>query len=89
MSGYRELMRRKLLEDVYDRMTPEEKRLFIQLTMQNRDHQKILQALQSQQTQLQQIHRSQSWLQDFGANIAGNAVWDGAAWLLSRLIKRL
>ena len=33
MSGYRELMRRKLLEDIYNKMSPEEKRTFIQLTL--------------------------------------------------------
>ena len=31
----RELMRRKLLEDMYDRMSEEEKRTFVQLTLQD------------------------------------------------------
>ena len=32
------LMRRKLLEQMYDRMTDEEKRLFVMMTMQNRSN---------------------------------------------------
>ena len=82
-------MRRKLLEQMYDRMTPEEKRLFVQMTMEDRSHEEILQALQSQGHTLEQIKQGQSWLSDFGANIAGNAVWDGAVWLLAKLLKRL
>ena len=45
MSGYRELMRRKLLEQMYDKMSDEEKRTFVQLTMQNKDHTEIMSAL--------------------------------------------
>ena len=72
-------------------MTPEEKHLFVQLTMQNKGRDEILQALQQNQ-QLADISKkvnSQSWLSDFSSNIAGNAVWDGLVWIASRLIKKL
>ena len=49
----------------------------------------ILRALQSQDRKLDEIRKSQSWLSDFGANIAGNAVWDGAVWLVSKLLRKL
>lgn len=32
---------------------------------------------------------TRTWLSDFGSNIAGNAVWSGALWLLSKLVKKL
>lgn len=89
MSGYRELMRRKLLEQIYDRMSPEDKRTFVQLTMQNKSHEEIMQALQIQNQKLDQIRRSQSWLYDFGANVAGNAVWESLQWLGSRILRIL
>jgi hypothetical protein len=41
---------------------------------------------------LQDIDRkvsSRHWLADFSSNIAGNAVWDGAVWLVSRLLRKL
>ena len=85
--SYRELLKRKLLENVYAKMSDEEKRTFVQLTMQDRDHHEIMQALQELRQRVDTNHHS--WLSDFGANIAGNAVFDGAVWLLSRLIKRL
>ena len=80
------LMRRKLLESIYDRMTDEEKRLFIQMTLQQRSADEIKKALQEQSAQLQDLrHRQQSFSQDFLSNILGNATWDGALWLVSRL----
>lgn len=92
MNAYRELMRRKLLEEMYDKMSPEEKQTFVQLTMKDADHQEIMQALQDQHEAIGNIQEkvnSHGWLSDFSSNVAGNAVWDGAVWLVSRLIKKL
>jgi hypothetical protein len=82
------LMRRKLLEDIYGRMTDEEKRLFIQMTLQQRSTDEIKKALQEQSAQLQDLRRrQQTFSQDFLSNILGNATWDGALWLLNRLVR--
>lgn len=82
------LMRRKILEDIYDRMTDEEKRLFIQMTMEKKSHSEIMSALQQQQEQLRILgKRQQTFAEDFASNIAGNAVWDGLLWLAKRLFK--
>lgn len=92
MSVCRELMRRKLLEEIYDSMTPEDKRTFVQLTMENKDYREIMQALQAQRQQIAEVDRKvsrQTWLSDFSSNIAGNAVWDGFVWLVSRLIRKI
>ena len=83
------LMRRKLLEDIYDRMTDDEKKLFVQMTMQQKSNEDILKALQQQSLQLQDLRqRQQTFGQDFASNILGNATWDGALWLLGKLFKR-
>ena len=87
MAGYRELMRRKLLESIYDKMSPEEKRTFVQLTMQNKSHEEIMQAIQNLNKKVDANRHS--WLSDFGANIAGNAAFDGAVWILGKLIGKL
>ena len=82
------LMRRKLLEDIYERMTDDEKKLFVQMTMQQRSADEILAALQQQSAQLQDLRqRQQTFGQDFASNILGNATWDGAVWLLGKLFK--
>lgn len=39
--------------------------------------------------ELEDIKRRQSWWLDFSSNIAGNAVFDGFVWLVSKLIKKL
>jgi len=83
------LMRRKLLEDIYDRMTDEEKKLFVQMTMQQKSSDEILKALQQQSAQIEDLRRrQQTFGEDFASNILGNATWDGALWLFGKLFKR-
>lgn len=92
MSAYRELMRRKLLEDIYDGLSPEDRRTFIQLTMEDKGWQEIAQSLHRQENQIADIHEKvskQTWFSDFSSNIAGNAVWDGLVWLGSRVLRKL
>lgn len=82
------LMRRRLLEEIYDRMTDEERKLFVQMAMQDRSSGEILQALQRQSAQLDDLRqRQQTFGEDFASNIAGNAAWDGAVWLIRRLAR--
>ncbi len=90
MNAYRELMRRKLLEEIYDGLSDEDKRTFIQLTMQDKSWSEIAQALQHQGREIDEIHEKvskQTWLSDFSSNIAGNALWDGLVWLGTKLIR--
>lgn len=92
MNAYRQMMRRRLLEQMYDRLSPEEKRTFLHLSAQDSPAERILQALQSQNQEIGEIHRkvaNQTWLSDFSSNIAGNAVWDGIIWIGRALVKRL
>lgn len=89
---YRGIMRMKLLEEIYDKMSPEDKRTFVQLSMQDKSSEEILQALQKQENHIVDINEKVSrktWLSDFSSNIAGNAVWDGLAWISSHLLRRL
>lgn len=82
------LMRRKLLEGIYDRMTDEEKRLFIQMTMQQRSADDIMKTLQQQSAQIADLRkRQQTFGEDFASNILGNATWDGVMWLVGRLAR--
>lgn len=80
------LMRRKLLEQMYDRMTDEEKKLFVQMSMQQKSAGDIMEAIRQQSSQLQDIsRRQQTFGEMFASNVAGNAAWYGAVWLLRRL----
>ena len=84
------LARRQLLERIYSKMSDDEKRLFIQMTMQQRSTDDILKALQSQSAQLQDLRkRQQTFGEDFASNIAGNAAWDGLVWLAKSVSKLL
>ena len=85
--NYRALMRRKFLEQMYDKLSDEDKRLYVQMAMQDKDHREIMQALNSLSRKADKNHHS--FALDLGANIAGNAVWDSVIWLGSRLLRRL
>ena len=89
MGGYREYMRRKLLEELYDKMDENEKRTFVQLTMQDKDHKEIMDALNSQKADIEQIKRKQNWITDFGSDVAANFLTDGIIWLGARLFRKL
>lgn len=81
-------LRRQLLERIYNKMSDDEKRLFVQMTMQNKSHTEIMAALQQQQAQLAKLQRTQQTFgQDFLSNVAGNAAWEGLVWLTRRLFR--
>ena len=94
------IARRQLLERIYDRMTDEEKKTFVMMTMQQRSaeeiadaiaerrHREEMQAIYDQSAQLNELRRrQQNFGESFASNIAGNAAWAGAEWLIRRLSK--
>ena len=85
------LMRRKLLEQMYDRMTDEEKRLFAMMTMQNKGNDDILRAIQQNQQHLQHLVEKADrdrWYTAFGSDVAANVLTTSAFWLLGKLFNR-
>lgn len=89
MNAYRAMLRRKLLEEIYNDLSEEDKRTFIQLTMQDKSWSEIAQALQQQKTQLDRIEKNQNWAVDIGSDIAANFITDGLIWLGSKLFRKL
>lgn len=87
--GYRELIRRKFLEDVYNKMSDEEKLTFVRLTMQNADAKDIKNALNRQQEQLNRIEKGQNWKVDFLSDVSANFLTDGLIWLGSKIMRKL
>lgn len=83
-----DLSRAELLRRIYDKMSDEEKRTFVMMHLNGRSNNEIVEALSKQSKQLTDIREhQQSWFGNFGANIAGNAAYDAALWLLGRIIK--
>ena len=92
MSVYRELMRRKLFEEIYEKMSPEERNAFAQLTTSSKNHDEIMEAIRMQGEQISHISDSvdrRSWITDFGSDVAANFFTDGIIWLGSRIAKKL
>lgn len=85
VDGY---LRRQLLERIYNKMSDDEKRLFVQLTMQNKSHTEIMQALQQQSAHIQDLRKHQQTItEDFLSNVAGNFFYGGIIYLARRLFK--
>ena len=60
------------------------------MTLQNRSHTEIMQALLQQQAKIDRLQETQQTFgEDFLSNIAGNAAWEGLVWLVSRLSRKL
>lgn len=84
------IARRMLLKRIYDKMTDEEKQLFVLLSMQNRSNDEILQAIQQNQRHLQQLveHADRDkWWVAFGSDVAANVLTSSAFWLLGKFFK--
>ena len=90
--GYSELMRRKLLEQIYEKMSDEEKHLFIQLTLQNKNREEIMQALSQQSAKIEEVSQKigrYPFVSDLLANVAGNAITDGLVAIGKALFRKL
>jgi hypothetical protein len=83
------LLRRRYLEDIYERMTDEEKKIFVQMTMQNKNHLEIMQAIEQQRQQLDEIEKGQNWTRSFGSDLLANFTSAGVLWLGSKLLGKL
>ena len=87
----RAVARRMLLEHIYDKMSDEEKRLFVLMTMQNKSNDEILRAIQRNQQHLERLveHADRDrWYTAFGSDVAANVLTTSAFWLLGKLFAR-
>lgn len=85
------IARRMLLERIYDKMTDEEKRLFVMLSMQNKSNDDILRAIQQNQQHLEHLveHADKDkWYVAFGSDVAANVLTSSAFWLLGKLFAK-
>lgn len=85
------LLRWHIFNKIFDGLTEEEKRTFIYLSMQGRDHREIMEALRMQGAQIDRMVEKvekQSWFNSFGSDIAANILTDGLIWLGSKLFRR-
>jgi hypothetical protein len=85
------IARKMLLERLYDKMTDEEKRLFVMLSMQNKSNDEILQAIQQNQQHLEHLVEKvdrDRWYTAFGSDVAANVLTTSAFWLLGKIFSK-
>lgn len=85
------IARRILLERIYDKMSDEEKHIFVMLSMMGRSDEEILQAIQQNQQRLEHLveHADKDrWYIAFGSDVAANVLTSSAFWLLGKLFAK-
>ena len=82
-----EIVRKRILDGILDRMTEEERRDYFLLSAISREHDEIMNALGEQGKAIDVIRRKNNWLYDFSANISANAAFNALLYIGSRLIK--
>lgn len=85
-----QLSKAELLRRIYDKLSDDEKRTFIMMHLDGKSNSEIMKVLTEQGRQITDIQQhvdKNHWLSDFGANIAGNAAYGAATWLLARILK--
>ena len=85
------IARRILLERIYDKMTDEEKRLFVLLSMQDRSSDDILRAIRQNQQHLEHLVEKADrdrWYTAFGSDVAANVLTTSAFWLLGKIFSK-
>ena len=85
MTDYQAFLRRRMLEQMYDRLDDKDKQTFMDMTMQGKSDERIMQALNGISKQVDRNRHSFS--SDLLANISGNIITDGAFYLLKRLLR--
>jgi hypothetical protein len=87
----RSIARRMLLENIYNKMSEEEKRLFAVLSMQDKSNDDILRGIQQNQQHLERLVKhadKDKWYTAFGSDVAANVLTTAGFWALAKLLKR-
>ena len=77
-----ELIRRQLLQQIYDKMSESEKATFAILMIQDRQHTEITESLQ-------RIEGKQNWLAGYTSDLLANFTSAGILWLGSKLLSKI
>ena len=88
--NYRELMRRQLLQRMFEQMSDEDKLAYLQLIKKD-EHQELLDAIHAQDGQISRIAQKvekQNWLSSFTSDVLANFTSAGILYLGSKLLKR-
>ena len=86
MIDYDKLIRYKLLGQIYESMTEEEKKIFVHI-IQSKDNKEIIRLLKNQSVQLENIGKKQNSVSSYLSDLLANFTSAGVLWLGSKLIK--
>lgn len=79
-------IRQIALSEALDKMSDKDREAYMLMCSKD-EHKEVMDALASQGNKIDLLSKQNHFWRDFGANIAGNAAYDSALWLASRLLK--
>lgn len=88
----KDYMRYQLLQDILQKMSPEERQVYMVNEFRNRQHQEVMDAIHAQDRQIAQIidkSKNSNWLTSFTSDVLANFTSTGILWLGSKLLKKL
>ena len=89
----KDYVRCQLMQDILQKMDPDERKLYIAgLSQQKQQHNELMDAIHAQDRQIAQIierTKNQNWLTSFTSDVLANFTSTGILWLGSKLFKRL
>lgn len=87
---YSEMIRRQVLENIYAKLSDEDKKLLAMISMQERQYDEIMSAIRQQSMQTERVAsrlEGQNWLTGFSSDVAANFLTDGLIFLARRLLR--
>ena len=87
----KDYMRYQLLQDILQKMTPEERQAYIVNASKQKQHQELLDAIHARDGQIDRIAKkveNQNWLTSFTSDVLANFTSAGVLWLGSKLLKK-
>ena len=88
MVDYSVLAKRCILENIFNKMSDDEKRLFFQYALFSQGHNETVSLLRQQDERLRRIEQNQNWKVDFLSDVGANLLTD-TLWILGKKLLRL
>lgn len=82
-----DIVRMEIMSGILERMSDEDKRDYILLTSGNDTRDKVLNAINAQDTKLDEIIKRSSWSKSFLSDVGANVLTNGVFLIISKLLK--
>lgn len=84
--SYDALIRRKALEEIWQRASEEDRRMLVLMSCLEEENRRTRTAIDSGRETLENLRAPRPWIADFGTGVASNLLAYGLVWAAGRLL---